>query len=153
MAAKRHGTTGTYRGGCRCRRCKDAESLYQRQRRARNANAQARVPGSNVVAISKSTVPPQAPEQPREPGEVEKAVREQLASMPKAAERQGEAAACIKLAALLDDVNYQALAAQNANRLHMLLASLGVARKKSRGRLAAIVSMTEQNRKPRAATS
>jgi hypothetical protein len=75
------------------------------------------------------------------PGEVELAVRAQLADMPKTAERQGEAAAAIRLAQLLDNPDYYALAAQNSYKLHILLASLAGPRKKSGGRLTRLASV------------
>ncbi len=80
---------------------------------------------------------------------MEAAVRAQLANLPRAVERSGEAAACVKLAKLLDDENYSALAAQNSYRLGQLLNSLGAPKKKGRSGRLAIESMTQ--RKPRKA--
>lgn len=142
---KSHGASG-YRGGCRCQKCRSAESARQRRFRARNPNAQIRgVP--RVVALPSIPQQAQAGSQGPGPGEVEQATREQLAGMPKAAERQGEARAAIRLAQLLDDPAYFALSAQNANKLHMILTSLGTPKRKARSRLAAVESMTSRTRK------
>jgi hypothetical protein len=144
MPMKPHGAT-QYRNGCRCAVCRGAEAARQRRYRARNPNAQIRGPKPNVVALpsrGEPTAPQIAPN-----GEVEQAVRAQLAGMPKADERQGEAAAAIRLAQLLDDPSYFALASQNSYKLHTLLKDLGTPKKKSRGRLQAIESM--YNRKPK----
>ena len=140
----KHGSTG-YRNGCRCAVCRGAEAARQRRYRARNPNAQIR--GGKVVALPtpQATAPSIAPN-----GEVEQAVREQCEMLPRAADRPGEVAAAIRLAQLLDDPAYFALAAQNSYKLHVLLNSLGAPKKKGRNRLAAISAMTD--RKPRAAT-
>jgi hypothetical protein len=118
--------------------CRGAEATRARRYRARNPRAQTRIP--NVVALPTSLQPDTA----AQPGEVEQAVRAQLADMPKAEQRQGEAAAAIRLAQLLDNPDYYALAAQNSYKLHTLLASLAGPRKKlaHRGRLATVAAMT-----------
>jgi hypothetical protein len=130
--SKSHGAT-EYRNGCRCAVCRGAEAARQRRYRARNPNAQIRRP--NVVAFPASSQPA------AQPGEVEQAVRAQLADMPKAAERPGEAAAAIRLAQLLDNPDYYALSAQNTYRLHTLLTSLAGLRKKSGGRLTRLATV------------
>jgi hypothetical protein len=132
-----HGSSG-YKNGCRCTTCREAENERQRRYRAKNPNAQIRGPKPNVVAFPNAA--------PTEPGEVETAVREQCAMLPRAAERPGEVAAAIRLGQLLDDPGYFALAAQNSFKLHTLLASLGAPKKKGRNRLAAVQAMTERKR-------
>ena len=72
--------------------------------------------------------------------------RLQCENMPRAADRPGEVAAAIRLAQLLDDPAYFALAAQNSYKLHTLLTSLGAPKKKARSRLAAVSAMTERKR-------
>jgi hypothetical protein len=140
-----HGSSG-YKRGCRCEKCRAAEATRQRRYRARNPRAQIRGPKHNVVSFPTTAQPAAAP---TGLGEVEQAVRLQLAGMPKALERQGEAAAAIRLAQLLDSPDHFALAAQNSYKLHVILNSLGAPKKKAKSRLAAIESMT--SRKPRSA--
>jgi hypothetical protein len=123
--------------------CRGAEAARQRRYRARNPAAQIRgVP--NIVDLPKPA--PVAPSITPD-GEVERATREQLANLPRAAERPGEAAACIRLAQLCDDQAYFALLAQNSNRLHLILNSLGQPKRKMAGRLAKIEAMTSRSRK------
>jgi hypothetical protein len=140
MAMYKHGSTG-YRNGCRCAVCRGAEAKRQRRYRARNPNAQIR--GGKVVALP--TAAPIAPTIVAN-HEVEQAVREQCEMLPRAAERPGEVAAAIRLAQLCDDPAYFALLAQNANRLHLILSSLGSPKAKGHKRLSAVIAMTERKR-------
>ena len=128
--------------------CRGAEAARQRRYRARNPAAQIRGV-ANVVDLPKPA--PVAPSIVPD-GEVERAVRAQCEMLPRAADRPGEVAAAIRLAQLLDDPAYFALAAQNSYKLHTLLNSLGTPKKKSRGRLQAVIAMSERDGKPRAAT-
>jgi hypothetical protein len=133
MTTVKHGAT-QYRNGCRCAVCRGAEAARQRRRRASNPNAHIRTPRANVIALPQT-------QQPTQPGDVETAVRGQLAGNPRADDRPGEAAAAIRLAQLLDRDDHSALAAQMTYRLHTVLNSLGAPKRKSGSRLAVVQAM------------
>jgi hypothetical protein len=86
---------------------------------------------------------------PTGPGEVERAVRAQCASAPRAEQMPGIVAMAIRLARQLDsdDRNYMAMSPQLAAKLDVLLSRLEAPKKKSGGRrLASVQAMS--GRKP-----
>ena len=116
------------------------------QRRNQRATQYAKVvalPKSSTPVARDAVVPPVA-------GENEQAVREQCAKSSKAGDRPGTVAQAVTLARILDNPSMSALWPQTSRQLHVLLTSLDAPRPRSKGRLASVISMTEQNRKPKA---
>jgi len=146
-----HGTRTRYRNGCNdgpggqpCTKCRAAEADAKRRQRAKRPDAPK---GSlNVVALPTITQPPQAGTPPSM-GPCEQGVRADLESLPRAAERQGIAAAAIALAQRIDDPGHAAMVARNSHELRNLMDQLSGPRKKSGGRLATISAMSGHHRR------
>jgi hypothetical protein len=99
--AARHGTRRGYNEGCRCDDCKDAQRLYQRRYRERQALR-------NVTPVSPDEVVPKFP------GPVESAVKDEIGGVAAEA-RPGLVQAALAMARLLDNpkaVNQQPAAAK-----------------------------------------
>src|ERR1700744_6247925 len=99
--AARHGTRRCYGEGCRCHDCKDAQRLYQRRYRERQALR-------NVTPVSPDEVATEFP------GPVESAVRDEIGGLAAEA-RPGLAQVALCLARLMDNpraINQQPAAAK-----------------------------------------
>lgn len=149
-----HGTVTKYRsctagpGGKPCQPCKDAAAAAKRRLRARKPSANTSAQGvkkfaANVVAMPNRGQAPETSAQPRPPGEVELATREQCDAATQRGDNQaGIKAAAIHLARLIDDPDFAAQAGGNIAKLQKLLAQLGPPKKKSKGRLQTISAMS-----------
>lgn len=136
MAAK-HGTRRCYVEGCRCDQCKEANTQWGRDYRARRSAGETgrAAPSAPVLEL----VPP---EPAGYPGPVEAGVLEELEGLSQAEERPGLAQAALALARIMDKptaVNQQPAAAAKLADLLDKLRKGGDARK---SRLASVRSMT-----------
>lgn len=144
-----------YRGGCRCVGCKHQHALAAQRTRAKNPDIRARRPSrkkSNVVEMTtaRRTTKAKKASPPAEMGAVETAIRAQLALMPEAvAERPGEAAALVAIAARLDDPEtYGGATSSLVSTLQKGIDALRAQRKtKSGGKLHTVSAMTNRTRR------
>ena len=129
--AARHGTRRGYGEGCRCDDCRDAQRLYQRRYRERQALR-------NVTPASPDEVATELP------GPVESAVRDEIGGLAAGA-RPGLAQVALCLARLMDNpkaINQQPAAAKV---LAAMLEKLDSASARDRrGGLAVVRTMTEE---------
>jgi|SRR5271166_1000458 len=137
-----HGRSG-YVGGCRCRECRAAESLYQRARRQRQG-VPARAAKAPVKKKKLAAVPvlPPAPTEPAGPGRVEAAVIAEIAMLSTASRRPGLVEAALAMARMLDGQLFQAQHPQAVARLQNALAELRVGADTKRGWLSEVKAMT-----------
>lgn len=131
-----HGTRAGYKKGCRCEPCTAANREYFRAYRAAKCTGLATVTPLKAVAAQVSQ------ETHREPGPNELAVIEQTAQSAAAAVQPATVAMALTMARVLDDEKSRAMHPQATRQLHALLTSLAPAKRKSRGRLARVQSMT-----------
>jgi hypothetical protein len=140
MAESGHGTFRRYNNGCRCPDCTAANRLHQRDTRAKRRGLPVPPPGGPVKAWSP----------PAEPGEVELAVLEELATLSAAKERPGIVAGVLQMCKILDSpdqfpTHVRAVAALEAAMKSLRKAS-GVGAR-HRGRLASVKPITNSRRK------
>jgi hypothetical protein len=137
------GSESTYRGGCRCVRCKAAHAEKCRHDRARSVKIRTRQSRSKstakVVAMPTSR---QTVVAATVMGENEAAIRQQAENSPRASERPGTVQQCITLSKILDNPEFSPMWAQVSRQIHALLTSLEGSKRKGGNRLAAVVAMT-----------
>jgi len=136
-----HGRRG-YRRGCRCGVCRADETQRKREYRAGIPPEQRAVvrllPTTRQPAASKPKPEPEAAVM----GENEVAVRLQCANSLKAADQPGTVSQAITLAKILDREAFSAMHPTTSRQLQALLTSLAGPKRKSRGRLARVQSLT-----------
>lgn len=143
-----HGHPIGYRADCE--QCKaERRAIRTKQRRDQRARKY------NVVPIKRraSAAPPTVSGEDAAPafGENESAVRAQCASSARAEDKPGTVMQAVTLSRILDNDQLSALWPQTSRQLHALLTSLDAPRKKSKGRLSAVIALTEQTRNRKAA--
>jgi hypothetical protein len=145
----RCGTDGAYRGGCRCDKCKHAHTVASRHVRARNVIARTRQSKSKLASVVE--IPHSAPTELTsfEPGPVEQAVLRQIAESPNSGNHLAFEALSLNYARKIDSPEHRAqvhqLGRQMVDTLTKAL-SLEKPVKKSKGRLAQVISMTAKTR-------
>jgi hypothetical protein len=130
-SAASHGTHSRYNMGCRCPDCTAANKLHVRDVRARRRGLPV-TPRSGAV---------KAWEPPTEPGEVELAVAEELATLSAAETRPGIVAGCLQMARILDSPDQFPTHVRAVTSLESALKSLRKASGlgvRGRGRLASV---------------
>jgi hypothetical protein len=138
----RCGTTTRYRDGCRCVKCKAANSAAARRVRARNSTVRARRSKSKIASVVAMPTNPQSPGMGSEMGRCERAVRDECDTLERAVDRPSVVAAAIVLAQRLDDPSHAAMSATNSRQLQSLMSELQVPKKKlAPKRLAAVQQM------------
>lgn len=88
----KHGTFRGYNSGCRCPDCKTANTLHQRDTRAKRRG----------LPVPPRSGPVSAWAPPTEPGEVEQAVLDELATLSAAETRLGAVQAALACARIID---------------------------------------------------
>src|SRR4029077_2714293 len=130
----RHGTRSRYNLGCRCPDCTTANKLRMRDLRAKRRG----------LPVPQRSAPVSAWAPPTEPGEVELAVLEELATLSAAETRLGAVQAALAMARILDSEDqfptHVRAAASLESILKLLRKSSGVG-VRSRGRLASVQPM------------
>src|SRR6185312_2460161 len=91
-----------YKSGCRCDRCRKAQSDYRKDLRLRS---KARVPAGTVSTL-KSVPPLPSSSKPSKPGRVEAAVLAELEGLTSAVKRPGLVASARAMARVLDTPLY-----------------------------------------------
>jgi hypothetical protein len=141
MAA--HGTTSEYRSGCRCVKCKAANTAAARRHRARNAVARTRRARPKVVGLPVTGMADAVIGM----GRNERAVRDECENLERAVERPTVVAQAITVAQRLDDPACYAMAATLSRQLQSLMQELQVPKKKlAPKRLAVVQAMTNARR-------
>ena len=144
-----HGSVARYArctsgpGGRPCAECRAANSERARRYRATGSTVDPNnVTPLHVVVGKQSSEQPEPPA-PREMGEAELAVIEECKAYQAATDRPGELVQARRMAAILDDPGQRPNWPRASAELHKLMLSLrGTKRTKSRGRLAAVQSLT-----------
>lgn len=113
-----HGTTTSYRSGCRCGPCRRAQRLYQREWRA----------GHLPPGRSRVTELPAPEALPLADGAVVQAVRADLEALPVGRARATERAAALSLAQVLDDSSAVPQRAAAARQLMTVMSELRAGR-------------------------
>jgi len=147
---KSHGASG-YRAGCRCVTCTLAESDRKRNYRATGNGAKSVSSHDNV-----SPIRPNITGKPRKSarsagtapetaiGDVEAGVIDECAALPATGDRPATVWCARRMAQILDQPELITLHARASRELSNILGSLRGPKKKSRGRLAAVASMTNR---------
>lgn len=145
-----HGLTGYRKYMCRCDVCREANNAYGRDQYAkRSAKMRPKRPTNNVTSISsargkvsQTTQQTNSSEQ-RIMGVIEAAVVEETSNNPNAIEHPAMVATACAMARVLDDQKQIAQHATCSRQLTQILQMLSVGtKKKSKGRLARVTSMT-----------
>jgi hypothetical protein len=129
--AARHGTRRGYGEGCRCDDCKDAQRLYQRRYRERQALRNVTPVSPDEVALSNKV------------GPVESAVKKEIAGLAAEA-RPGLVAVAVAMARILDNSRVPAPKPAAAKVLVSVMDTLHKSAQGRRGNLAVVRTMVEK---------
>jgi hypothetical protein len=130
----------------------DRLTKIRQKRESRAVDVYKRFPKLASVApiadADKKPSPTATPPVPVAPGANEAAVRAQCAGLPAAADHPATVEQAVVLARILDDPKYAPMFATTSRQLHALLQSLDKgARKRTKGKLAAIIELTPSQKR------
>jgi hypothetical protein len=128
MATPPHGTPRSYRRGCRCATCREAQRVYSRDKRL----ARAGLPCPDVQSIRPDGLVV------RRPGPVETGVLEEIAALSTANARPGLVQVALAHARVMDDPGAVSQHASNGHRLAEALDKMRRGADSQVGRLATV---------------
>lgn len=139
-----HGERQCYADGCRCALCRQAQSRYRQEHKARQMGVVSEFPkaGRKPKTAAEAAVVAAQDAVPGVAGWNEQQVLAELATLTSAETRKGAAASAIALAKILDNPNAVTSWVSAAKALPVILEELRKGSARKRGRLASVQQMT-----------